>query len=275
VPAGRIKLGTQEVWVNADRARIEQVLSNLLDNASKFSPADRPIRVSTCKHGEHAVLEVTDEGDGIAPDLLQQVFGLFVQGDSVPSRVRSGMGVGLALVKRLVEMHGGTVDAASAGLGHGASFSVRLPAAAAMPADTSGESPSAPGSSLQALRILVTEDNADAREMMEAMLALDGHEVRGVRDGAQTLVAMEQSLPDVVLMDIGLPDMDGYELARHISEIDAYRQVKLIALTGFGQPEDEQRAYDAGFDLHLTKPVAPQTLRDVLMAFTRGGGAAK
>jgi signal transduction histidine kinase/ActR/RegA family two-component response regulator len=275
VPAGRIKLSTEEVWVNADRARIEQVLSNLLDNASKFSPADRPIRVSTCKHGEHAVLEVTDEGDGIAPDLLQQVFGLFVQGDSVPSRVRSGMGVGLALVKRLVEMHGGTVDAASAGLGHGASFSVRLPAAAAMPADTSGESPSAPGSSLQALRILVTEDNADAREMMEAMLALDGHEVRGVRDGAQTLVAMEQSLPDVVLMDIGLPDMDGYELARHISEIDAYRQVKLIALTGFGQPEDEQRAYDAGFDLHLTKPVAPQTLRDVLMAFTRGGGAAK
>jgi CheY-like chemotaxis protein len=184
------------------------------------------------------------------------------------------MGVGLALVKRLVEMHGGMVDAASAGRGRGASFSVRQPSVKAMSSDTSEESQSVNSSSPQPLRILVTDDNADARAMMEAMLALDGHDVRVARDGAQTLLAMEQSPPDVVLMDIGLPDMDGYELARRINEIDAYRQVKLIALTGFGQPEDEQRAYDAGFDLHLTKPVAPQTLRDVLAAFTRGDGGA-
>jgi CheY-like chemotaxis protein len=211
---------------------------------------------------------VTDHGEGIAPDRLQQVFGLFVQGDPVPSRVRSGMGVGLALVKRLVEIHGGTVDAVSAGPGRGATFSVRLPAVAALAADTREESPSVRSGALQSLRILVTEDNADARDMMEAMLTLDGHDVRVASDGAQTLAAMQQSPRDVVLMDIGLPDMDGYELARRINEIDAYRQVTLIALTGFGQPEDEQRAYDAGFDLHLTKPVVPEVL-ERLMATRR------
>jgi CheY-like chemotaxis protein len=197
------------------------------------------------------------------------VFGLFVQGPSGAARLRGGMGVGLALVKRLVEMHGGTIEAASPGLGQGATFSVRLPAAPAASASDGDDSPSARFLALRELRILVTEDNDDAREMMKQMLGFDGHEVRVARDGAETLTCLEDWLPDVVLMDIGLPDMEGYELARRIGESEVRRKLKLIALTGYGQVEDERRAYDAGFDLHLVKPVAPELLREVLAAMTR------
>ena len=267
--AGRVELTAAEVWVDADRARVEQVLSNLLDNAAKFSPVNSRFHVRVRQDGEDAVLEVTDPGEGIAPDQLEQVFGLFVQGPSGAARLRGGMGVGLALVKRLVEMHGGTIEAASPGLGQGATFSVRLPAAPAASATDSDDSPSARLLALRELRILVTEDNDDAREMMKQMLGFDGHEVRVARDGAETLACLEDWLPDVVLMDIGLPDMEGYELARRIGESEVRRKLKLIALTGYGQVEDERRAYDAGFDLHLVKPVAPELLREVLAAMTR------
>jgi CheY-like chemotaxis protein len=267
--AGRVELQADQVWVNADRTRIEQVLSNLLDNAAKFSPMDSVVSVRVRKDGANAVLEVTDRGEGIARNRLEQVFGLFVQGGSDPARARGGMGVGLSLVKRLVEMHGGTVEATSAGLGKGATLSVRLPAVPARAVGAADESPSARLRSLRLLRILVTEDNDDAREMMRSMLALDGHDVRVARNGAETLETLAEWLPDVVLMDIGLPDMDGYEIARRIGESDARRRIKLIALTGFGQTEDERRAYDAGFDLHLTKPVPQEVLRDVLAALTR------
>jgi CheY-like chemotaxis protein len=220
------------------------------------------------------VLEVADEGEGIAPEQIDQVFGLFVQGPVGPARMRGGMGVGLALVERLVEMHGGTVQAASAGLGKGATFSVRLPAVLAMPATDVEDDPSMRLRSLRALRILVTEDNDDARLMMQSMLSLEGHEVRTARDGAETLTCLSSWLPDVILMDIGLPDMEGYEVARRISETYMRHKPKLIALTGFGQADDERRAYDAGFDLHLTKPVAPEDLSEVLAALVRGRAEA-
>jgi signal transduction histidine kinase/CheY-like chemotaxis protein len=267
---GRVHLDTEEVWVNADRARLEQVLSNLLDNAAKFSPADRALHVRVRREDESAVLAVADEGEGIAPDQLEHVFGLFVQGPGGPARLRGGMGVGLALVKRLVEMHGGTVEAASEGIGKGATFAARLPAVEAVSGADVDDAPSMRLGALQMLRILVTEDNDDAREMMQSMLSLDGHEVRVARDGAETLQCLTTWQPDVILMDIGLPDMDGYEVARRIGETYMRQRPKLIALTGFGQPEDERRAYDAGFDLHLTKPVAPDDLREVLAALMRG-----
>jgi CheY-like chemotaxis protein len=272
--AGRVDFETEEVWVDADRARVEQVLANLLDNAAKFSSVDDPLHVCVRNEGETAVLEVADEGEGIAPEQIDQVFGLFVQGPVGPARMRGGMGVGLALVERLVEMHGGTVQAASAGLGKGATFSVRLPAVLAMPATDVEDDPSMRLRSLRALRILVTEDNDDARLMMQSMLSLEGHEVRTARDGAETLTCLSSWLPDVILMDIGLPDMEGYEVARRISETYMRHKPKLIALTGFGQADDERRAYDAGFDLHLTKPVAPEDLSEVLAALVRGRAEA-
>ncbi len=265
--ADRVQLTAEQVWVNADRARIEQVLSNLLDNAAKFSPVNAVLRVTVRQEGEEAVLEVTDPGEGIAPDQLEQVFGLFVQGSEGIARLRGGMGVGLALVKHLVEMHRGTIRAASRGLGHGATFTVRLPATA--PATKTDETPSVRIRALRALRILVTEDNNDARDMMKAMLDFDGHDVRVARDGAETLACLEDWGPDVILMDIGLPDMEGYEVARRIGETEVRRKLKLIALTGYGQIEDERRAYDAGFDLHLVKPVSPDLLREVLAVLTR------
>ncbi len=267
--SGRVELAAAEVWINADRVRIEQVLSNLLDNAAKFSPFNSRLQVIIRPDGDEALMEVTDPGEGIAPDQLEQVFGLFIQGSSGTARLRGGMGVGLALVKRLVEMHGGTIKAASPGLGHGATFSVRLPAAPAAPVTETDDAPSVRIRALRTLRILVTEDNDDAREMMKAMLDFDGHEVRVARDGTETLTCLENWLPDLVLMDIGLPDMEGYEVARRIGETDLRRKLKLIALTGYGQMEDERRAYDAGFDLHLVKPVAPDILREVLAALTR------
>jgi CheY-like chemotaxis protein len=220
----------------------------------------------------NAVLEVVDQGDGIAPDRLEHVFGLFVQESPGPDRARGSMGVGLALVKRLVEMHGGTVTAFSDGLGHGATFIVRLKAVPGERAAGGDDGPSMRMHIPRALRILVTEDNTDTREMMQMMLKLDGHEVRSAANGSETLSVLTEWRPDVVLLDIGLPDVEAYEVARQIRDSDARRRIKLIALTGFGQVEDERRAYDAGFDLHLIKPVAPDALRDVLAAITRENG---
>jgi two-component system CheB/CheR fusion protein len=166
-------------------------------------------------------------------------------------------------------MHGGTVTAASAGLGQGARFSVRLTAVPPPQATLRDENPSVRIPVLPCLRILVTEDNDDAREMMRTMLSLDGHEVRVARDGAETLAVLEHWNADIALIDIGLPDMEGYEVARRIGEMETRRRIRLIALTGFGQVEDERRAYDAGFDLHLTKPVPHDVLRELLAALTR------
>jgi signal transduction histidine kinase/ActR/RegA family two-component response regulator len=266
---GGFAVDADDVWINGDRARIEQVLANLLENASKFSPDTCPIRVRLRQDGTDAVLEVIDEGEGIATDRLEHVFGLFVQDAPDPARTRGGIGVGLALVKRLVEMHGGTVRAASEGPGHGATFSVRLPAVPPLPESEADDSPSVRVLAPRLLSILVTEDNDDARYMMRSMLSLDGHDVRVAENGNETLQVLADWQPDVVLMDIGLPDMEGYEVARRIGETDQRRRLKLIALTGFGQVEDERRAYDAGFDLHLVKPVSPDTLREVLSAVTR------
>jgi CheY-like chemotaxis protein len=274
--ARTVDLDVEEVWIKADRVRIEQVLINLLENAGKFSPAEGTLRVRVARERGRAVMAVADDGEGIQPDQLRKIFGLFVQGESGPARTRGGMGVGLALVKQLVEMHGGTVAAASAGRGHGATFTVRLPAVSPAPAPASA-SASAPATdesvsghfrALRLLRILVTEDNDDVREMMRTMLSMDGHDVRVARTGTESLAMLEEWHPDVALIDIGLPDMEGYEIARRVGETDLRRRIKLIALTGFGQNEDERRAYDAGFDLHLIKPVALDVLRDVLAALT-------
>ena len=252
-------------WVRADRARMEQVLSNLLDNALKFTPRGRSIWVRTGERDGEAVIEVQDQGEGLPPSLVSHAFDLFVQGENGLDRGRGGLGIGLALVKRLVEMHAGKVEAASEGIGKGASFRVRLPAVAAPAKPRSARSQKTEGPA-KPLRVLLVEDNDDTRRLVTALLAHAGHEVSEARDG-QTALAMAADLePDAVLLDIGLPDIDGYEVARRLRSQPAARQPFLVALTGYGQKEDRDRAKEAGFDVHLTKPVAPETLERALAA---------
>ena len=249
----------EPAWVDADRARIEQVLSNLLDNAVKFTPAGKNIAVTVAEEGEWALLRVSDEGEGVTPQLAARMFDLFVQGERGLDRAAGGLGVGLALVKRLTEMHGGSVEARSAGAGRGTTFSVRLPLVlpAARPAQ-------GPGPRLQPRRVLIVEDNDDTRQMLHEVLAFSGHEVREARDGVSGIALAAEAAPDVALIDIGLPDLDGYEVARRLRAAPGGRRMGLIAITGYGQAEDQRRAYDAGFDAHLTKPVMPERLRQVM-----------
>jgi signal transduction histidine kinase len=256
----KVMLDVKPVWVDADRARIEQILSNLLDNAVKFTPAGKRISVAVAREGEWALLRVSDEGEGLPAGSAERMFDLFVQGERGLDRAAGGLGVGLALVKRLTELHGGAVTALSRGSGQGASFTVRLPAV----------EPSTPAVVEEAdtrvtpRRVLIVEDNDDARHMLHEALVFSGHEVRAARDGASGLAAAAESRPDVALIDIGLPDLDGYEVARRLRAAPGGRRIGLIAITGYGQAEDQRRAYEAGFDAHLTKPVAPERLKQVM-----------
>jgi signal transduction histidine kinase/ActR/RegA family two-component response regulator len=263
--SGRVRLRAQPTWIDGDRARIEQVLSNLLDNAHKFSADAAPIEVTVGTRDGDAVLEVRDHGDGIAADELPHIFELFVQGAQPLDRPQGGLGLGLALVRRLVELQGGQVSAHSAGPGQGATFTVRLPLAQALP-DAPAEREANVAASGR--RVLLVEDNEDGRHMMEMVLALEGHTVRAVSSGLEAVNVAAAWAPDIALVDIGLPDIDGYEVARRIRALRPDTPPKLVAVSGFGQPQDQRTAYEAGFDLHLTKPVAPDFLRDVMQALT-------
>jgi len=248
------------VWVDADRARMEQVFSNLLDNAIKFTPAGKRISVGVAQENGNAVLQVSDEGEGLPPELVDTAFGLFVQGERGLDRAAGGLGVGLALVKRLAELHGGSVSVRSEGRGKGATFTVTLPAVlpSAKPAAPEQRTPAA------SRRVLIVEDNDDTRQMMHEVLRFSGHDVRTARDGASGLALAAEARPDVALIDIGLPDVDGYEVARRMRAAPGGRRIGLVAITGYGQAEDQRRAYEAGFDAHLTKPVAPERLKQVM-----------
>jgi signal transduction histidine kinase/CheY-like chemotaxis protein len=257
----RLETALDTAWVSADRARIEQVLSNLLDNALKYTPAGGTIRVAVRAQAERAVLEVSDDGEGIAPELLGRMFDLFVQGERGLARQRGGLGIGLTMAKRLVELHEGTIRAASAGPGRGATITVELPATEA-PALRAADKP-APAAPAPR-RVLVIEDNADGRETLAALLRLWGHEVHGAEDGARGLEAAARLRPQLALVDIGLPDIDGYEIARRLRADPAMRGMRLVALTGYGMAEDRRRALAAGFDEHLAKPVEPSALEALL-----------
>ena len=261
VGQGRIRLHTEPAWVNGDVGRVEQLLSNLLDNAVKFSSPDRAIDVRVQTDGNLVSMEVRDYGEGIPIELKDKLFGLFVQGPHGPERARGGLGLGLALVKRIVEMHGGSISVKSDGAGQGAAFVATFPAIAA-PKNLPETSENRNGQT-DSQKILIVEDNDDAREMMEAMLSLEGHRVRVAAHGVTALNDLKADPADVVLLDIGLPDLDGYEVARRVRLLVGGR-IKLIALTGYGQAEDQRRAYEAGFDFHLTKPVALDKLREIL-----------
>jgi PAS domain S-box-containing protein len=249
----------EPVWVEGDRVRIEQIASNLLDNAIKFTPAGKKITVSLRREDREAVLRVADEGIGVAPEECSRIFELFVQGNFSP-RAGGGLGIGLALVKRLAELHGGSASAASEGQGRGMTLTVRLPAVDQP--TVQAKTPSVDVASRRS--ILIVEDNDDARQMLQAILSLDGHQVCAARDGKSGLGLAAETWPDLALIDIALPDMDGYEVARRLRTLNGDRRIDLIAISAFGQARDQRRAYEVGFDAYLVKPVVPERLKQVI-----------
>jgi CheY-like chemotaxis protein/two-component sensor histidine kinase len=256
-----VVVSCEPVWISGDAMRIEQVVANLLFNALKFTAAGGTVRVRVAAQGRFAILEVSDDGAGIEPEMLGRIFDLFVQGDTPLDRSKSGLGVGLTLVRKVVELHGGTVSAASAGRGRGSLLMVRLPRIDAPAQAPRAEAPAQTRKS--ALRVLVIEDNDDTREMLGILLRAEGHEVSEAADGPSAIRAFCDFQPDAAIVDVGLPGMDGYEVARQIRAMDG-RRIRLVAVTGYGGPDDRHRARQAGFDLHITKPVDPSKLLELI-----------
>jgi PAS domain S-box-containing protein len=252
----------QALHVEGDFARLLQCIVNILTNASKYTDAGGEIRVQTRIDASTAVIEISDDGAGIAPELLPFVFDLFVQSERTLDRSEGGLGIGLSVVKGLIDMHQGEVIARSEGLGLGSTFTLRLPLIT--PArDTPHITPAAKGAPR---RILIVDDNVDAANSLAALLALDGHTTQTAYDGKQALEQLTTFTPDVALLDIGLPEMNGYELAAKIRERPELAGVQLVSLTGYGQADDRERAFAAGFDQHLVKPVDFSTLRQAIAA---------
>jgi signal transduction histidine kinase/CheY-like chemotaxis protein len=249
------------VEVEGDPTRLSQIVANLLNNAAKYTEEGGHIRLTLERSATQAIVHVRDNGIGISADLLPHVFDLFVQADRSLDRAQGGLGIGLTLVKSLVEAHGGTVTATSDGIGKGSEFSVQLPLAVAAAAHVNGAS-SSPKGAVARRRILIVDDNTDAAQSLGAFMRLAGHETRVTYDGPAALSAAGEFNPDVVLLDIGLPGMSGYDVARHLRAQAG--NLLLIAVTGYGQEEDRQRAREAGFDHHFVKPVDPEILGALL-----------
>lgn len=254
----------EPLWLLADAARLEQVLVNLLENASKYTDPGGRVWLSIESDGGQALIRVRDDGIGISQELLPHVFDLFTQADKTLDRSDGGLGIGLALVKSLVELHRGRVDAHSDGLGHGSEFIVRLPLVSEVGAPPEGASPEASKAEPGGLRILVVDDNQDAAQMLAMLLRSWGHDVRVAYDGPDALERASSFLPQLALLDIGLPNMDGYEVARNLKQNPRLQNVSIAAITGYGQDEDRARSREAGFDHHLVKPVEVADLRALL-----------
>ena len=258
-----LNLPSAGMVVEGDATRLEQIVSNLLSNAAKYTKRNGRIALRLEPQGEEAVLAIVDDGIGIAPDLLPVIFDLFTQGERSLDRTLGGLGIGLSLVRRLTQMHGGTVTAASKGVTLGSTFTLRIPLLiGAVPVSAPPlASPAAPATPR---RILVVDDNVDSTESLTLLLQSEGHDVRAALDGHTAIAAAITFLPQVVLLDIGLPDMDGLEVARHLRLRPETKQVLMIALTGYAQPEDRQHCLDAGFDHHVVKPLDFERLRTLI-----------
>ena len=262
-----ISIPTKPIWVQADPARMEQVVVNLLNNAAKYTETGGLIRMTVNREGAEAVIRVRDNGVGISPELLPHVFELFTQVDGSLGRSYGGLGIGLALARNLVEMHEGRLQASSAGLGKGCEFTIKLPA---LVESTVQEATTvlAPGERAgRSLRVLIVEDNVDAGDSLSLLLRLYGHEVQLARSGPTALEMASATLPDVVLMDIGLPGMDGYQVAKRLRERPEFKSVTMCALTGYTPSEaDRQRQKETGFNHYYVKPVDPEILLEMFQS---------
>jgi CheY-like chemotaxis protein/nitrogen-specific signal transduction histidine kinase len=251
----------ESVLVKGDTTRVGQIIFNLLDNALKYTPPGGLVAVSVGRDGDVARLHVRDTGVGIAPEILPHIFGLFVQAHRSLDRAEGGLGLGLTLVRRLVELHGGTVSASSSGPGYGSEFLVQLPAVDI--AEAAEAPPPLPTANARR-RVLVVEDNPDARETLTLLLENWGHHVEQASDGESALARAAAVPLDVALVDVGLPGMDGYAVAERLRAIPACAHLRLVALTGYSRAEDRRRAGEAGFDAYLVQPVDPDQLVRVL-----------
>jgi signal transduction histidine kinase len=270
-----VRLANESLLLEGDPVRLAQVVGNLLTNAAKYTEPGGRIWLTAHREDGEAVLRVRDTGIGIAPDMLPRVFDLFVQVDHAATRSQGGLGIGLTLVKNLVQMHRGTVEARSEGLGKGSEFTVRLPLTA-----LNQEEPGGGTSGQQALqapppsghRLLVVDDNRDAADSLALLLRLQGHEVRVAHDGRAALQLAASFRPEMIFLDIGMPEMDGYEVARRVRRQPGLGPVVLTALTGWGQQEDRRRSKEAGFDHHLVKPPEPKVLEELLNGLKQAKG---
>ena len=261
-----VKMPEEKIYLDADKTRLAQTLCNLLNNAVKYSDRGSRIWLTAKRQGNEAVFRVKDNGIGIPPQMLPKVFDLFTQVDRTLEKSQGGLGVGLTIVKRLIEMHGGSVEAHSEGYGKGSEFVIRLPVAQT-PIQERQQGFSTPSalSETSRHRILVADDNVDAADSLALMLRMMGHEVQTAHNGKQAVEAAESFRPGVILLDIGMPKLNGYEACRSIREQSWGNDAFLIALTGWGQNEDKVRSQEAGFDYHLVKPVEPAALEKLLV----------
>jgi PAS domain S-box-containing protein len=258
-----VTLPSEELTLNADPLRLSQILSNLLTNAAKYTDPAGHINLSGGVQNGTLCLSVKDDGIGIAPQALTRIFEMFSQIDGTAARSEGGLGIGLALVKGLLELHCGTIEARSDGLGRGSEFVVRLPLTAATPSEASATEVDAPPVAC-GRRVMVADDNKDAADALAMLLELSGHEVRVAHRGRAALELAQRFRPDVAIIDIGMPDLSGYEVAKELRRESWGTGICLIALTGWGQDDDRQRAKDAGFDRHMTKPVEAWALEELL-----------
>jgi len=267
-----LQLSGRSAHVIGDRTRLVQVISNILNNAAKYTAPGGRITLSVTADEQSVHIAVRDNGVGIAPDILPYIFDLFTQAERTPDRSQGGLGIGLALVKSLVALHGGTVRAASSGIGQGSEFCICLPRLA-IPADAAADEASGAGVPGQSgLRVMVVDDNVDAAQMLAALLEVQGHAVCVEYDGKGALERARLERPEVLLLDIGLPDMDGYELARRLRGQPESAHATLVALTGYGQSQDRKEAEEAGFDHYLVKPADMAQVNEVLAEAVRARG---
>jgi two-component system CheB/CheR fusion protein len=258
----------EELWIDGDVTRVAQVIGNLLGNALKFNAPGGRVDVSLFRYGGTAVLTVKDDGAGIAEDMRPRLFTPFVQAPQTLDRSRGGLGLGLAMVKGIVELHGGTVAAESAGVGKGSTFTVRLPLAA--PGVTFAPAPvPAAGAAGPRRRVLLIEDNVDSADMMKTLLEIHGHEVDTAYDGPSGLTRAHDVRPEIILCDLGLPDVDGYEVARAARRDPVLAGTYMVALSGYARPDDRARSTAAGFDAHVSKPASEEDLQRVLAGAPR------
>jgi signal transduction histidine kinase/ActR/RegA family two-component response regulator len=256
-------------WVDGDGTRLVQVFANALNNAVKFTPRGGHIMFTAEQQSGEAVIRIRDSGMGIPPDVLPRVFDLFQQAEPILERSAGGLGIGLTLARRIVDMHEGRIEIRSPGQGEGTEVEIRLPVTAAVPAHVmTGDRPSSVAA--RSLRVLIVEDNLDAAEMLDMAVSQLGHATRLAHDGATAIACAGQFSPDVILLDIGLPVMNGYAVARALRAQPEFANVHIAAVTGWGQDEDRRKAREAGFDSHFTKPLAPATVEDLLAGVAHG-----